>query len=210
MKYLFLLLILVNLNTCQQSSGEKAIIKKQRIKHYSAKTDPLTFDIRKDEIEFDFEIGYDNKGNQTYSINFLMNSKDTVWINAKNSERKMGDKICFYRDSTLLQCKLKRNDTLWIYHPPNIDKPASYELYDDQGLIGGIFPSMTGKFPYKKSFLSDRKFDERGNLIYYVNTEFYLPRDFDFGKIPAGKTNQENLVQAGRKKIIESDYEYYK
>lgn len=210
MKYLFLLLVLVNLSTCQQSKSDQANIKKQRTRHYTAKTDPRTQEISKDEIEFDFEIGYDINGNQTYSINFLLNPEDTVWINAKSSEKKIGDKTCFYRDTTLLQCKLKRNDTLWIFLPPNIDKPISYELYDKKGLIGGIFPSMTDKFPFKKSFLSERKFDERGNLSYYVNTEYYLPEDFDFGKNQAAKTNRENLIQAGRKKIFESEYEYHK
>ncbi|WP_445382999.1 hypothetical protein [Robiginitalea sp. IMCC43444] len=209
MKFLFLLLILLNLSTCQQYNSDQAKIKKQRTRHYSAITDPLTREIRKGEIEFDFEIGFDKNGNQTYSINFLLYPKDTVWINAKSYEKKIGDKTCFYRDTTLLQCKLKRNDTLWVFYPPNIDKPISYELHDKKGLIGGIFPSMTDKFPYKKSFLSERKFDERGNLNYYVNTEYYLPEDFDFGKNQAKKTQRENLIQAEGPNIFESEYEYY-
>jgi len=209
MKYFIAIIILLNANTCQNSKKDSAKIRKQITRHYSARTMHVTYEKKKNELELAVEFGLDVQGNQTYSINHLKDSKDTTWNNRKNIEKKIGNKTCFYQDSTLVVCRLKSNDTVQLFYPPDLDKPTAYELYDKKGPIGGIYPYNHKKYHFKKHFLTERKFDEKGNLIYYVTTEYYLQEDFNPEKNQKHKTLKKDLIQAGLSKIVEMEYEYY-
>jgi len=209
MKYLIVILVILNADTCQNSKTNKHKVKKIVSRHYSARTVPITYEIKKNELEFAFETGHDLQGNQTYSINYLTDPKDTTWYKRKNFEKKVGNKICSYQDSTLIVCRIDKKDTVRLFYPPDFDKPTAYELYDEKGIIGGIYPYDHKKYPFKKTFVSERRFDKRGTLIYYVTTDYYLPEDFDPEKNQVEKTLKKNLLQAGKGKIVEMEYEYY-
>lgn len=209
MKYFLVIIILFNTNSCLNSNKDSTKIKKEITRHYSTLTKPITYDIRKNELELSIESGFDEQENQTYAINYLRNPKDTTWYRNKNIKRKIGDKTCFYQDSTLVYCRIKKNDTIQLFFPPDMDKPASYNLYDKKGAIGGIYPYVHEKYSYKKSFFSERKFDVKGNLIYYVETEYYLPAEFSLEWSQRHLTQKKDLIQAGLSKIIEMEYEYY-
>lgn len=209
MKYLLSLLIIFGSSTCINSQRDEPKVKKQIRKQYASRTAYGTGEISKGELKSAFEMGFDAEGNQTYSIDLMNKTRDTVWYRQKSIEKIMGDKTCYYRDTTLTLCKLKKGDTVQIFFPPDMDKPTMYEYYDKKGLTGGIFPDIGGKYPYKKSFLSERKFDAMGSLIYYVNTEYYLPEDFDPDKNHSHKTLQKDLLQAGTSEIVEMEFVYY-
>lgn len=209
MKYFLAITILVNVNSCLTSSKDSVKIKKEITRHYSTITKPISYEIKKKEIELSTESGFDKQENQTYSINYLGNSQDTTWYTIKNTKRKVDDKTCFYRDSILIYCRVKKNDTIRLFFPPNLDKPAPYTLYDQKGAIGGIYPYIHEKYSYKKSFVTERKFDPKGNLTYYVETQYYLPKEFSLEKNQKNLTKKKDLIQAGLSKIIEMEYEYY-
>ncbi|WP_350293995.1 hypothetical protein [uncultured Croceitalea sp.] len=210
MKYFLIIIVLLNTSTCLNSKNDSAKIKKKITRQYSTLTKPITNELKKNELEMSVEFGLDKQENQTYAINYLSNPKDTTWYTYENSKRKIGDKTCFYQDSTLVYCRIKKNDTIRLFFPPNIDTLAAYHLYDKKGNIGGIYPHGNEKFPYKKSILTQRKFDSNGNLTYYVETDYYLPKEYNLDKNQKHLTLKKGLLQARNSRIVEIEYEYYK
>ncbi len=210
MKYILSLLLFFSLTTGKNIIDKTPKIKKQILRHYSTKTMYKTHELKKDKLELHLEYGFDKKGNQTYYINHLDSKKDTVWGTSKSTKKKVGKKTCYYdKNDRLLNCRQKQKNIVMVFFPPDLDKPVSYELHDKKGITGVISWYGHEKYPYKKAFATQRRFDDRGNLIYSVSTEYYLPLNFDPQKKQTHKISKKGLIQAGKSKIYEWEYDYY-
>lgn len=209
MKYL-LGLLLVFCFASQNNVKGPPQIKKKIQRQYTSKTIYKTNELKKDELEYHFETGFDRAGNPMYTINHLASKKDTIKQFTNQVTKKLGKKICYYNDkSEPVFCKQKQKNAVLLFFPPDLKKPVSYELHDKNGIIGIISWYGHEKYPYKKAFATERRFDKYGNLIYSVSTEYYLPLDFDPQLKRSRKISKKGLVQAGKSKIYEVEYEYY-
>lgn len=185
-------------------------IKKQMVKQYSTITDFRTYKLRKNELESHYEIGFNKKGNQTYSTTHFSSELDIVQTVIKYKLKKKRQKIFYYdTNGGLLFCKQKQKNSLMFYLPTDLDNPYRYEYYDEKGLISTVSPYDNKKYPYKKGLVTRRRFNAKGGLVFYVFTEYYLPVGVGPLSKQAKEISKEGLGQAGKSKIFEIEYEYY-
>ena len=205
MKYSLLLILVLGCTTLKKApqSNESQKIKTRVEKIYS------TYECEIDELLVHTESGFDREENRTYFIDYFSAKKDTITSFPETESRVSGDRTCYYAHEELVVCREKRENIINLFFPPELTKPQQIELYDEQGLMATIEPSGDEDYAYVKKFITDRQFDVHGNLTYYLETAYYLPRDFDIQNEDHLFISKSGLVQSGTSKAYEYQYQYF-
>jgi hypothetical protein len=205
--YITIALFIVGCSSVKNSAVKNEnSIKKEVLKTYSI------YEEEKDELLNHLEIGFDREENQTYYISHLLHKADTIRNFPKYRVKNKKNKTCYYSEgSKPIVCKEKIGDITKIYSAPDLTIPSKYEIYDDKELIATIAKNDDNEsdFQFIKTFVSQRTFDLNGNMIYYVETPYYLPKNFDPEKKENLFISRNNLERSDWGTITEKKYEYY-